>query len=218
MKGLLHSKKFRTNLKKWLFMYVGVMVLLTTVVTYSKYISSTLYSDEAKIDEFDLNITQVACPIIEDETPAVCNAEFGSNSSVCRPTSVVASCFTLDVGNLNVHSDLWLTFDSTNAVLPNTSTLAFNIQGIDLIKGNTIESTIYSNTGSDSLNDNSWTSSNENNRLKLHTEIDAEDTGIWTIRVRSKKVLTAPSDYTKYDGELVKVGYVMEQITTGGGN
>lgn len=40
MKKLLQNKKFRTNLYKWFSMYICVMAIFTTVVTYSKYISN----------------------------------------------------------------------------------------------------------------------------------------------------------------------------------
>lgn len=56
MKGLLHSKVFKRNLRKWLFMYVGVMCLLATVVTYSKYISSLLVSDNGRAARFNVDI------------------------------------------------------------------------------------------------------------------------------------------------------------------
>ena len=42
MKGLLHSKRFKENLYRWLFMYVGVIALLTTVITYSKYVTQLI--------------------------------------------------------------------------------------------------------------------------------------------------------------------------------
>ena len=57
MKGLLHSKLFRKNLFTWLFMYIGIMGLFTTVVTYSKYISSMQNADGARVASFKANIT-----------------------------------------------------------------------------------------------------------------------------------------------------------------
>lgn len=57
MKGLLRSKRFKANLQKWLFMYVGVMALLTTVVTYSKYISNIMNNSEAtRVTKFNIQI------------------------------------------------------------------------------------------------------------------------------------------------------------------
>lgn len=61
MKGLLHSKRFKANLRKWLFMYVGVMGLLTTVITYSKYISSLGGTDDARATKFEIKVTPEGC-------------------------------------------------------------------------------------------------------------------------------------------------------------
>ena len=59
MKGLLQSKIFRKNLKKWLCMYVGALLLLTTVVTYSKYISKYNVDDDARITKFDVTVKKI---------------------------------------------------------------------------------------------------------------------------------------------------------------
>ena len=57
MKKLLQSRKFRKNLGKWIFMYVICMGLFTTVVTYSKYISKMLSSnDEARVSKFNVKL------------------------------------------------------------------------------------------------------------------------------------------------------------------
>lgn len=61
MKGLLHSKRFKANLRKWLFMYVGVMGLLTTVITYSKYISSFGGTDKSRATKFEIEVTPEGC-------------------------------------------------------------------------------------------------------------------------------------------------------------
>lgn len=212
MKGLLHSKKFKSNLRKWLCMYVGVMMLLTTVITYSKYISSMLVEDNSEPNKFELNITPVACPVIEVDTPPVCNSSIpdSMSTSTCRPTSIIASCFTVDTAGIGVDSDLWLTFDP--ATYPNTVEPMFNIIGIDVLNENqSLE--VYP-----SINQN-WKYSMENDRLKLQKEVRAPSNNSWTIRVRSKRIISSVQDYaTRYDGDLVKVGYVMEQKTTEGGN
>ena len=61
MKGLLQSKKFKDNLKKWLLVYIGVMLLLTTVITYSKYISKFLNDEEARPARFNVYIKPISC-------------------------------------------------------------------------------------------------------------------------------------------------------------
>jgi len=56
MKGLLQSKIFKKNLKKWLCMYVGALLLLTTVITYSKYVSKFNVQDNARATAFDVTV------------------------------------------------------------------------------------------------------------------------------------------------------------------
>lgn len=56
MTWLLHSKRFRVNLKKWLCMYVGVILTFTTVVTYSRYVSTFTASSTARVAKFKVDI------------------------------------------------------------------------------------------------------------------------------------------------------------------
>lgn len=56
MKGLLHSRKFKRNLMKWICMYVGVLLLFTSVVTYSRYVSKFSNGDNAKVSKFNIEI------------------------------------------------------------------------------------------------------------------------------------------------------------------
>lgn len=68
MKGLLHSKRFKSNLGKWLCMYVGVLLLLTTVVTYSKFISNMQGDDdESKPAKFNVDVIGYGTKL--EETP-----------------------------------------------------------------------------------------------------------------------------------------------------
>ena len=95
MKGLLHSKLFRKNLFTWLFMYIGIMGLFTTVVTYSKYISSMQNTDGARVAKFDASITYdgVCAGINENE---IC--DIGSY----RPTSEMSYYFTVNNKDIEV--------------------------------------------------------------------------------------------------------------------
>ena len=72
MKALLQSKRFRSNLYKWLFMYAGVMLLLTTVITYSRYISGLQEKDDARSAKFNVFINE-NCPIDEAGEKIACN-------------------------------------------------------------------------------------------------------------------------------------------------
>ena len=95
MKGLLHSKLFRKNLFKWLFMYITIIGLFTSVVTYSKYISSMQNGDSAKVALFDASITYdgICTTVAENE---ICN------NGTFRPTSNISYYFTVDTRNLEV--------------------------------------------------------------------------------------------------------------------
>lgn len=96
MKGLLHSKLFRKNLCKWIFMYIVAIGLFTSVVTYSKYISSVQSEgDKAKVAKFDASITydRVCTTLAETE---ICN--IGNY----RPTSDISYYFTVDTTNIEV--------------------------------------------------------------------------------------------------------------------
>lgn len=116
MKGLLHSKRFRKNLRKWLFMYIGVMALLTTVVTYSRYITSKSSDDIARAAKFNVKITR-------DETIAADNCEtkydeankkdkVTCETGTFRPTSNLEYIFNVDTSEIEVNTDLYLTIDA----------------------------------------------------------------------------------------------------------
>lgn len=91
MKGLLHSKKFRNNLRKWLCMYVGVILLLTTVVTYSKYISKFQGNSASNTAKFQIELE----PINVDESTHLI-------------TDSLTYTFYVDVTNVDVKANLKL--------------------------------------------------------------------------------------------------------------
>lgn len=99
MKGLLHSKKFRTNLYKWLFLYVGVMMLFTSVVTYSRYITSLQTDEQSRVASFEVGIDYMNCKnVATNDTKRICN------SGDYRPTSEMKYYFTIDTTKLEVNS------------------------------------------------------------------------------------------------------------------
>jgi hypothetical protein len=90
---------FKTNLIRWFVLYIGVISLFTTVVTYSKYITTLPVNDEARTAKFDLNITN----------DKICS----SLSNLCgleqyKPYDEIEYYFTVDTTNLEVLSDLVL--------------------------------------------------------------------------------------------------------------
>lgn len=103
MKGLLQSKIFKKSLKKWLLMYVMCMGLFTTVVTYSKYISNMLESDDvARVSKFNINLQYCNDELCEDDITE-------ADTKVYRPTSNMEYYFALDTSNLEVNADLFIT-------------------------------------------------------------------------------------------------------------
>lgn len=59
MGWLLHSKMFKQKLTRWILMYVAVMCLLGSVITYSKYITSLQISDLARTAQFNVVMNPV---------------------------------------------------------------------------------------------------------------------------------------------------------------
>lgn len=102
MKGLLHSKTFKKNLRKWLFMYVGALCILTSVITYSKYMSSFSGNTEAKVAKFNIKVEHVdQCASIQE---SVCLT--GENT---RPLEQYEFYFKVDTTELEVKSHVVIT-------------------------------------------------------------------------------------------------------------
>lgn len=125
MKGLLHSKRFRNNLKRWLLAYVGVLVLLTTVVTYSKYISSLNSKDLARPAKFQVSF----------ENNTVCNQEKQEKcvTKSYYPDSLVDYNFSIDMRGTEVKTIMIVTiyfqkeFDMTTFKINNTPVTDYEI-------------------------------------------------------------------------------------------
>ena len=102
MKGLLQSKKFKRNLTKWLTIYVGVIMLLSVVITYSRYISSIGGSDTARVAKFNvkLNYNNENCDLAKN---SIC--DLGEK----RPSGEITYKFSLDTNDIEVKTDLFLT-------------------------------------------------------------------------------------------------------------
>lgn len=71
MSNLLHSKTFRGNLAKWLTLYILALLIVTGVVTYSKYISSMTSTDNARQASFKVKIDKG--DICSTTSPDLCN-------------------------------------------------------------------------------------------------------------------------------------------------
>jgi len=148
MKGLLRSKKFRSKLYKWLFMYVGVMALFATVITYSKYISSFDGNDKARAAKFYARIDYLGCQA-KNEADGSCDA------GTFRKTSPIDYRFAVDTTSFEVTTDFALTFivDSANfkitKLLDETNNKALDISKVEdgkISVSDTIQKGISQNT------------------------------------------------------------------------
>lgn len=111
MKWLLHSKRFRKNLCKWLFMYIGVMCSITSVITYSRYITNMQFGDKARPAKFDVSVDYLNvcagynCSNYCDGKKATEKCEL----PVFRPTvKDISFYFKVDTNDLEVKTDLFL--------------------------------------------------------------------------------------------------------------
>lgn len=100
MKGLLQSKRFKQNLYKWLFMYVGVLLLLATVITYSRYIANLLGSNEdARPARFHVKVEPVGCNAINKSC----------NTGAYLFDDEIPYEFQVDTSELEANADLVIT-------------------------------------------------------------------------------------------------------------
>lgn len=133
MGGLLHSKTFRQNLSRWVFMYIAIICLLTSVITYSKYISSLGAKDEARASKFNVLIE----PLPVDSECTSTGEQGGALVISCgskRPTSVINYYFKV-VSEVEVPSNIILRVsggDNRNYKKENDELSSMKIQSINL--------------------------------------------------------------------------------------
>lgn len=114
MKGLLQSKRFLKNLGKWVCMYAGVMLLLTTVVTYSKYMTSLQANDSASTARFEISLMCVK------SNGKDCNLD--TTAVKVEENTVLAYEFSVDTSKMDVKSILkLLTFVDNSFIIENIS-------------------------------------------------------------------------------------------------
>lgn len=125
MKELLSSKKFKTNLFRWLFAYVGVLMLLTMVVTYSKYMTSLETKDESRPAMFVANFKNEVLECQDGLGNACDTLEY-------RPTTPIEYSFSLDTTGTEVK-----TYMRTSIYVDKN----FDIEALNLENGMSIDFT-----------------------------------------------------------------------------
>ena len=82
MNSLLHSRRFKKNLLKWLIMYSISLGMLTMVVTYSRFITTYTSTDVARPAKFALDFAY----------SRICDGDLGS----MRPEEYLEYDFNID--------------------------------------------------------------------------------------------------------------------------
>lgn len=106
MKSLLQSKRFRKNLYRWLGMYIGVILLFASVITYSKYMIGFSGKDNARVAKFNIDVNY-------NETSG---CKPGTTETTClvgkyRPTSKIPYYFTVNTKKIEVRTLFALTIN-----------------------------------------------------------------------------------------------------------
>jgi hypothetical protein len=212
MKGLLQSKIFRKNLKKWLCMYVGALLLLTTVVTYSKYISKFNMDEDARITKFDVTVKN-----IENEN-LTCTGEIDkldcTTKDTYRPTTKIPYEFVV-TPNFEVNTLL-----ATTIYVP----ASFNIERLEEIDGDPL----YDEK--ENIKDSSITISKLKDKNEKGEEVDTATIITITKKIDTDDIINSnkPKTYKitikyNYDEEtyltadkenlsVIKIGYSATQI------
>jgi len=105
MKDLLHSKRFRENLYRWLGMYIGVILLFASVVTYSKYMVGFSGKDNARVAKFNIEINYNEANGCRPEAAETCLV------GKYRPTSEIPYYFTVNTKKIEVRTLFALTIN-----------------------------------------------------------------------------------------------------------
>lgn len=97
--NILHNKLFRMNLLRWFVLYIGVISIFTTVVTYSKYITALPTKDNARPAKFNVIITNdKICSTLS----TLCNLD------KYKPYDEIEYYFTVDTSEVEVLADIVL--------------------------------------------------------------------------------------------------------------
>ncbi len=106
MSWLLHSKLFRKNLCKWVIMYVCVMCLVTTVITYSKYITQLQNDGDARQAVFKVDIAK----FVPENAEYHCDLEDLTKCEVqgYRPTKDIDFYFKVDYSMMEAAAEVFV--------------------------------------------------------------------------------------------------------------
>ena len=203
MKDLLQSKRFRSNLYKWLFMYVGVMLLLTTVITYSRYISGLQEKDDARSAKFNVFINK-KCPLNEVGEEIACNT--GSSLVV----NELEYYFSVDTRELEV---------KTKFILSILIDENFKINKLDTVDtyGKTLSTICDSAVAGNECTISSYAKTAQKNIYSLPVTYIGAEAGMGDVK-DYKITIQYNGEFKEYltsqeYPEIITIGYSAEQIT-----
>lgn len=191
MKGLLQSKKFKQNLYKWLFMYVGVLLLLATVITYSRYIAGLLgASDEARSAKFNVKVEPIGCNAINKSC----------NTGAYLFDDEITYAFEVDPTELEANANLVVTVTADDdfeiiKIVQNDKTICQNKEGSTFCRSNINSSFIEGEIVDEEIPSNIITS----NHKKLTYQV--------TVRYKKTEEELIKNNYVYDYNKIVNIGY-----------
>lgn len=197
MKGLLRSKRFRNNLYKWITMYVGVMLVFTSVVTYSKYMSSFPYEDNSRIAKFEVEIDTI------DEK--MCKTDGETNEKIC------------DMGSISPLGELNYYFKVDTSELEVDTMLVLNIEvdkdfeAKNILETDNINNLLTATKASDKIKETCVGTAC--NQIKRTIKAGSKKITYYKLSLKYKGELSNPeAASTKEYKDIVKIGYSATQL------
>lgn len=191
MKGLLQSKRFKQNLYKWLFMYVGVLLLLATVITYSRYIAGLLGStEEARPARFNVKVEPVDCNAIDKKC----------NTGNYLFDDEITYAFEVDPSELEANANLAITITSHDdfeiiKIVQDNKTICQNVEGSTFCRSNINSSFIDGEIVDEEISSNV----NTNNHKKLTYQV--------TVKYKKTEEELIKNNYVYDYNKIVNIGY-----------
>ena len=200
MGKLLHSKTFRNNLFKWIFVYVGVLLVVASVVTYSKYMSNIMGQGRASVAKFNVEITKGdICSTLKER---FCNL------SKYKPYDELEYNFSVDPSEIEVSTNLKLYVTLNND--------DFVIDGVD-----DIDSVTLSGASGYTVNGTTYKLTSSGAVFIEIANVPASDTTVRSFKVKTKLKSMSSSQKDSYyrnshayidDSYVLDISYKAEQI------
>ncbi len=132
MNRLLHSRVFKKNLAKWIFMYIVTLAFFTSVVTYSKYFSSLASNDNARPAKFNIKIDYLGENLedIDCKASEVCL----TSNKVYAPGDIINYYFKVDTKELEVKTIVNVTVNLKDVNFKIVDVKVKNVNDKDFVK------------------------------------------------------------------------------------